>query len=116
MKSKLCLALIVCSASWFSLFKAYANECLLSKPNLIDPVGALKSSDNFGWFGSERLAMMIPHHGHWKGFKSWWWYKGYKMESRTAYKLKIAARNLGNGQEIVIRSPSDAQQGSDNYT
>lgn len=117
-------AFVLLALFWFLTPKVYAIDCVVSAPNLINPTGALKAGANRGWFGSERLAVMIPQNGHWKGMgsqrnfrdKSWWWYKGYKAESGTANKLNITARNLSSGQEIALFRAFDAYQGSDNYS
>ena len=46
---------------------AQAQQCNMSKPNLDDPKGAMRSSELFGWFGSDKLAALIPRDGQWIG-------------------------------------------------
>ncbi len=123
MQLKFFSAFMVFAPFCFFAPKVYAIDCVVSTPNLIDPTGALKTGTDHGWFGSERLATMIPQNGHWKGMgpqrnfrdKSWWWYKGYKAESGTANKLTITARNLSSGKETALFRASNAHEGSDNY-
>ena len=117
-------AIAISMAICFSTQSSYAIDCAVSTPNLSDPAGALRTGDHYGWFGSEKLAAMIPQDGHWKGMgvergyrnKSWWWYKGYKAKSGTANKLQITALNLNNGREITLSSASNAYQASDDYS
>ena len=120
----ICSAFIVCVTVSLFVPNVYASGCSVSKPNLSDPDGALRTGVHHGWFGSESLATIIPQDGHWKGMgpqrnfrdKSWWWYKGYKAESGTANKLTITARKLSSEQEIVHFYASNAYEGSDNYS
>jgi len=108
---------------YFVCTNSSAVDCDVSKPNLNDPDGALKAATDFGWFGTEQLAAMIPADGRWNGMgkqhnyrnKFWWWHQGYDAKSRSANRLNITAKNLDNGTIITLHKASDAYQGSDNY-
>jgi len=102
---------------------AEAVECPVSKPNMVDPIGALKSNDYHGWFGSSELAALIPHSGRWMGMgedynfrnKFWWWRSGYRAGSNLEKSLTIYAKNLDNGDSFSIDRATNARAGSDNY-
>ena len=124
MQLKLTSAFVVYLTLFFNLSSVYANECNVSKPNLADPIGSMRTSDSHGWFGSEKLATIIPKDGNWKGLgpqnnfrdKSWWWYKGYKATLGTASRLNISAKNMSSGQVVNFYGASDAYEGSDDYS
>ena len=102
---------------------AFSNSCPVSKPNLENPNGALKAQGQFGWFGTEELAAIIPLDGNWIGMggahayrnKFWWWYEGSEKDFLYNPPLEIVAKNLERELEFSVRSPTGASTGSDNY-
>jgi len=101
----------------------HAQECNVSKPNLVDPKGAIRSNELFGWFGSEKLAALIPHNGRWVGMgkehgyrdKFWWWHSGFDARSRSEEFLSLTVENLESGETFTLNNATNASTGSDNY-
>lgn len=100
-----------------------SQTCNVSKPNLDDPKGAMRSNDLFGWFGSDKLAALIPRDGQWLGMgekhnfrnKFWWWHGGYKADSRSEKFLSLDVENLESGESFTVANATNARTGSDDY-
>lgn len=115
------LALLVIISSHIE--PAYATDCPVSIPNMEDPDGAMKSNKYFGWYGSPKLAAMIPWDGQWLGMgaehnfrnKFWWWREEYRANSNWERQLTLSVRNMENGHVFTAGDATNARTGSDDY-
>lgn len=74
--------------------------CRVSTPNRLQPDGGISiATSDFGWFGSESLAAVIPAEGRWTGMgeahrfrdKFWWWKRGYEAVKEPRPPLTVTA-------------------------
>ena len=96
------------------------SDCPVTLPSE-SPVQGAPASDGPGWshawYGSPRLAALLPENGHWVGMgaernysdKFWWWRSGYNAFEEPMPDLVISASLLdGSGPEVEIAGATSA--------
>lgn len=106
--AKLRLQLLFLSVFFTSIGIASETTCHTSQSNTDAAQTLPVESSEFGWFGDENLAVLIPIDGLWKGLgadhnfrnKLRWWEKGSSLVPDNNSLIKVTAVDLNTGTEL----------------
>lgn len=83
-------------------FASSASECPVTLQTNSPVETGLSDTVTHDWYGSEKLAALIPKDGHWMGMgpesdygdKFWWWRKGFNAKTEARPDLIVTASRI----------------------